>query len=194
MEAMFDSTAYGERVAAILAGAEAGARRMPLAPRAPLESEGLALLRRTPVEALFDRPVASAEFADCVRSALYLYFSALDESHRLSQDIPSATGSWLHGVMHRQEPDYGNAKYWFRRVGAHELSPALAQNAQALRLATDEARAVFQPATRWNALGFVDLCERGARTGGALAADLEAVQLLEWQMLFDYCYRRALAG
>ena len=50
-------------------------------------------------------------------SGLYLYFCAYDQSHSISQDISSVEGSFWHGIMHRQEPDPGNAGYWFRRVG-----------------------------------------------------------------------------
>src|SRR5437899_244778 len=51
-----------------------------------------------------------------VRSAALLWHDYLDESHTISQNIPGADGGFLHGIMHRREPDYPNAKYWFRRV------------------------------------------------------------------------------
>src|SRR5881396_2646331 len=73
-----------------------------------------------------------------LRSAVLLWHDHLDASHRLSQDLHTADGSFLHGIMHRREPDYGNAKYWFDRVGPHPLFADLAQRATALLEARGE--------------------------------------------------------
>jgi hypothetical protein len=141
-----------------------------------------------------DDTVRSSSFADCTRSALFLYFSALDESHTISQNISSETGSYLHGIMHRQEPDASNAKYWFRRVGRHELFPTL--RAEALRLSLDDHAlgAAIEQNPEWDPNWFIDQCERYRGSGGAAEKSLLELQRLEWQLLFDYCYRRALTG
>ena len=72
--------------------------------------------------ALFgDRGVVDHDMAACCLSALWLRNDFLDESHQISQSIETATGSYWHGIMHRREPDFSNAKYWFRRVGSHPI-------------------------------------------------------------------------
>ena len=61
-----------------------------------------------------------------LQSAALLWHDDLDGSHEISQGVQTTDGSFLHGIMHRREPDNSNAKYWFRRVGDHPSFPALA--------------------------------------------------------------------
>src|SRR5262245_16375644 len=58
-------------------------------------------------------------------SGLWLYHDFCDESHTISQDLPGWIGSYWHGIMHRREPDPGNAKYWFRRVEPNPVYESL---------------------------------------------------------------------
>jgi hypothetical protein len=194
---MFDPLLYSPAVQSILSTQDGGMRAMPLAPPGPVEGTGLGWLRETPLEALFDGgEIASRPFALCTRSALFLYFSALDESHRISQEIATPTGSFLHGIMHRQEPDYSNAKYWFRRTGGHELFPTLREEALRLPLKTEALASAIQERPHWDPFWFVDQVEKAVQAGPApvLTGDLERIQQLEWQLVFDYSYRRASSG
>jgi len=198
---MFRLKKYSPVIQAILGPHEAGGRLMPLTPEEPLGGSGYDLLTRTSAPELFgDLAPSSREFADCVRSALYLYFSDLDSSHRISQDVHSATGSFLHGIMHRQEPDFSNAKYWFRKAPRHEVFPALRQTALAqLSSGEDEAarrlRGAVEARADWDAFWFVDACEAVRGHGDAgLERHLRDIQQAEWRLLFDFCYDRALGG
>jgi hypothetical protein len=199
---MLDANAYGKEIASILAPHEGGERLMPLAPAGPLLGEGLTRLRGLSSLELFGgTPIAAADFADCVRSALFLYFSDLDESHTISQNIPTATGSFLHGIMHRQEPDFSNSKYWFRRVGFHEVFPALREAAlETLGAEAGEStaaaglRAQIESRAQWDPFWFVDQCEASSRGSADLQQRLREIQRLEWQLLFDYCYQKAVGA
>src|SRR5271156_4524952 len=103
----FDPKAYGPEVAAILALDGDGERLIPLVHGASPSSEAkaalaaLARLQLLPEAAL---------------AGLYLYFSCWQEAHEIAQNISTSEGSYWHAMVPRQEPDAGNAGYWFRQV------------------------------------------------------------------------------
>jgi hypothetical protein len=133
------------------------------------------------------RPVSDREMAACCRSGLWLLHNFLDESHTISQDIGSSTGSYWHAIMHRREPDYGNAKYWFRRVDGH---PVYEEVAALVETEHPSFAAEFLVASAWDPYGFVDACQR-ANQDDNLAATCRAIGQIEWLALYDYCYRAA---
>ncbi len=142
------------------------------------------------------RTVADADMAACCISGLWLLHDYLDQSHTISQNVDTASGSYWHGIMHRREPDYSNAKYWFRRVGRHEVFPVLAENVKELVQDSGDERIANGWVGRggWDAAAFVDSCER--KNGSGMPAELycRRVAQLEWKLLFDDCYRSAFAG
>lgn len=112
-------------------------------------------------------------------SGLWMYFSCLDEAHTIAQDMSTTEGSFWHGIMHRQEPDPGNAGYWFRRVGQHPIFPALQSAAHDLG---------YDTGPRWDPYRFIDFCEEARQSPGSADEQLALqVQRAEWQLLFDYC-------
>lgn len=162
-----DPLLYGAPVARILALDGNGDRLMPLAHGTCSSPEARQLLKDAAPRDLF--PAARAP--EAALAGLYLYFSCLDESHTLSQSIETPDGSFWHGIMHRQEPDPGNAAYWFRRVGKHPTFPALRQAAADLGYA-------------WDPFTFIEDCDHA---GSAQQLLLQKVQRAEWQLLFHYC-------
>jgi hypothetical protein len=143
--------------------------------------------------ALQDRTMAEA----CL-SGLWLRFDFLDESHEISQSIHSATGSFWHGIMHRREPDYGNAKYWFHRVGPHPSFPAIhaavrewAMSQAAAEIKAEPAAAFLANSADWDPFKFVDLAESASRGRSKGASLCREVQRIEWETLFDFCFSAA---
>jgi hypothetical protein len=117
------------------------------------------------LENFFQRNSLTSPRATALHAAALLWHDYLDESHRLSQDLPDANGSYLHGIMHRREPDYSNAKYWFRRVGHHPVYAELSQTAGELLRKSDPEGALrdrLLPDGRWEPFAFIDLCEESA--------------------------------
>jgi hypothetical protein len=187
----FSSSDYGPAIAEILALAGDGQRVMPLARGRCASAEARDRLRRLDAAALFaPQRVAAADFAEAARGGLFLYFSCLDEAHSIAQDIASTTGSYWHGIMHRQEPDFSNAAYWFRRVRQHEIFPALREAAG--ELAPPGAPFRIDASRPWDPFQFIDACEKADRhPDEKLRRLLEEIQRAEWQLLFDFCCRRA---
>ncbi|WP_256760789.1 hypothetical protein [Cohnella sp. WQ 127256] len=53
------------------------------------------------------------------KAALHLWNDSLSAAHVLVEHLMTSTGSALHGIIHRREGDYDNAKYWFHHAGDH---------------------------------------------------------------------------
>lgn len=144
-------------------------------------------------DALEGRRVADRQAAACCLGGIWLLYDELDQSHQISQGVKTSSGSFWHGIMHRREGDFSNAKYWFRNVGDHPVYEPLA--AEARRLATEPGdRARIEPFadSDWDPFAFVDACQAAIRRGAADEKLLVAIQQREWELLFDYCFRQAI--
>lgn len=173
----FNPSSYSPAVAELLSGG-----RLPeLGPGSPNSTAGTALKGLT-IESLFaGKPIFQADLARCCLAGLWLHHDYLAESHTISQSIETATGSYWHAIMHRREPDAGNSNYWWRRVGAHPVLDLLREHAPAIGYS-------FRTPQQ-----FVEFCERVRGTGAPDEDLAKRVQLLEWQLLFDWCWNQSLA-
>jgi hypothetical protein len=123
---------------------------------------------------------------EAVLAGLWLLAGDLDRSHAFSQEIPTPTGSFWHGIMHRREGDYENAKYWFRRVGRHPLLAAMAAHVPLLR--AEHSNLTDLP---WEELAdpkqlpftLVDACRAAGRGRSPWREPLRQLCWLEWQLL-----------
>jgi hypothetical protein len=150
-------------------------------------------LRSLTVESLCaPHPVRQRDFAVACLAGLWLYHDFLDESHRISQELHTTTGSYWHALMHRREPDFDNAKYWLRRVNAHPIYEALRAAAAELAVDAPPGAAFLRTQASWDPFAFVDLC--AATLAGRLPCDdsCRQIQKREWELLFDWCYRQAI--
>lgn len=169
-------------VRAVLALKSGGQAQMPLVCRRSHEDEAARLVQKLNYKSAFENARSPAG----AMGGLLLYCSCFDECHRLVQDLNTKEGSLWHGILHRQEPDAANARYWFRQAGAHPIFDEL--NAQASALAGEAVEAGYTPGARWEPGAFVEFCERVRRQPGSAAEALALrIQLAEWQLLFSWC-------
>jgi hypothetical protein len=141
--------------------------------------------------------IRDPDSARCCLAGLWLLHDFLDESHVISQDIETTSGSYWHGIMHRREPDYGNSKYWFRRVRQHPIFPTLALEAKQLIGAAGAQDAIageLAATGEWDPFRFVDWCEETARGRSQQQELAQKIAMAEWRLLFDHCYQQAITG
>lgn len=96
-------------------------------------------------------------------AGLWLYVDGLDESHAISQKLPGPTGAFWHGIMHRREGDFGNAKYWFHQATGHPVLGILPD---------------------YNPFEFVEDVQAAVDN----APELVARQREEWSALMEWCF------
>ena len=185
----FDPASYGNTVENLLEGD----RLCELGPGVPNKPFRASLKQATVQDIVQD--IGSSEMAECCLSGLWLWHDFLDESHTISQDIHSPEGSYWHGIMHRREPDYSNAKYWYRRVGDHAIFQDLLELSidLAAQHELDGSAQSLVGANSWDPYAFVDLCSDVARGRSNSETFCREVAKLEWQLLFDHCYQNAAA-
>lgn len=113
-------------------------------------------------------PVRQAEL---LHACLLLWHDRLDAAHKLVQEREGdRDADCLHAIMHRREPDEGNSRYWWARVGQHPLAELAAEAARLGLAALNGPDGTFRPQEMSSA------CCRGTLPTSALR-DLQACEL-----------------
>jgi hypothetical protein len=156
-----------------------------LLPREPLARDLVRRIREAGDATLAgEGKIASPAHLALFRGGLLYAADALDECHRIFQEDHSDLGSYWHGMMHRREGDFDNARYWFRRAG--ELPIAAALHTEAARVSPLMARQ-----TTWDAYLLTGECEQAAHGAEEGRAECLALLRVEFDGLLDYCWRKA---
>jgi len=138
--------------------------------------------------------IVDPEMARACLAGIWLHHNFLEETHQISQSIATPAGSYWHGIMHRQETDFSNSKYWFHRVGTHPIFGS--QHRAATELAATNARKASTDfllnQTRWDPFAFIDLCENCVQHKSPTETLCRQIQRAEWNLLFHYCYQQAV--
>jgi len=134
--------------------------------------------------------ITNSVYAECCVSALWLFNNYLDESHAISQSIHEPIGSYLHGIMHRREGDYSNAKYWFNRAGEIDAISSMADSIALESELIDD----FRDGKRFSPTKFVDEVKAQTSRISTNAIDdqteakLKKISFYELISVFDWCF------
>lgn len=152
-----------------------------LKPTALTPTERLLAIRAATTEQLAGSPDLG-ERAELVRAILFYANDSLSEAHGIVQHASGGIAAYIHGIVHRREEDFDNARHWFRSAG--ELPFFSALQAAGAEHSEDVAKQLT-----WDPYLFVGLCERhkyGARSSLKVLAEL---QKAEFRTLLDYTFR-----
>ena len=186
----FDPDAYGPVFAELLREQRLG----PLDAGSPNKAVQSTLASLTIDIAFASHTVVDPDMATACLAGVWLSHDYLNESHEISQKVGTSTGSYWHGLMHRREPDFSNAKYWFRQIGKH-LVFAGVQDAVSKCVAVsklDEPATYLVAQASWDPFAFIDLCEACLAGRSANEMLCRKIQQREWEILFNYCFRQAV--
>jgi hypothetical protein len=182
---------YGPAALELIGRADEQRRPLSLPLGTPERSAEPALRAMTDQTISKNRRVRMPHDAQALHAALWLLFDFMTESHDISQQIATPSGSFWHGILHRREPDAFNAKYWMARVGEHPVFPELLNDARELAAGEPALAAKLSALKTWDAAWFVDQC-CSPQSAGATEV-LLTIQRREWALLFDYNFGKAFA-
>jgi hypothetical protein len=114
--------------------------------------------------------------AKCIRSLLLIAAGDLDKAHRIVQAISTSDGAYIHGLVHRIEDDFDNARYWFRRAGVQSARPEMYQ--RAVTVSTTVASGPI-----WDPILVTDMVERSRNVG--VTEELRTILTIEFEVLLQ---------
>ncbi len=157
---------------------------LPL-PREPGSYERIIQLREATEEALLGgRPVKDPALVPLLRAALFYFHNALPDSHALLNTASGDLAAYWHGMVHRREGDFENARHWMRRAGTQ---PTFAEmHARACDGSPHMARQ-----TGWDPFLFIHLCEQFRFGAEEFRTEIGALQRAEFDVMFSYLWRHA---
>lgn len=130
----------------------------------------------------------SSNMPDIVRSGLLLANGEDEASHRVSQSFEGESDfDYWHGLMHRREPDYGNANYWFRRVGQHPAFDDLPAAIKRIFATISDVSVPSFAEETWSAFDAIDNFRRATdQPGSELERQARLIQQAEIANLLHY--------
>ncbi len=176
----FDSTKYGATISGILGLGGSGEDLAALVCGPCVNHAAREMLLKHKPKELFPK----ANDPAAAMAGLWLYFSCFEEAHVLIDEPKSPEGIFWHAILHRREPDAGNAAYWFRHLKEHDIFGRLATEAR--EILKQNPTAEFRIGL-WDPFAFINFCERAREQPGSVQEKVAMeIQRAEWQLLFDH--------
>jgi len=156
----------------------------------PSESGDPEVLRRIRTASELDLTggavMADPTHSPLIRAGLLYAYDAIDESHRIVQQIQTDHASYWHGMLHRREGDFENSRYWFRRTGELGIFSELHARAAAVS-------PLMGRQNNWDPYVLVGQCEQARFGGDQDLKELVALQRVEFEVMFDFLWHGAFA-
>lgn len=128
------------------------------------------------VSSLNDKYAISKDTEKFLRALMLLWNDFLEPSHSIVQEMGHPEASYIHGMMHRREGDFGNAKYWFRRAYPLENQGQFDSLVEKYTLELGETISGV-----WDPAGFVDRCQADMNNPKS-----EKIQVAEFMAISHY--------
>lgn len=150
----------------------------------------LDVLSQLEITHTLERVRVPKEVAELIRALLLLWNDHHNPAHEIVQERETPDGNLIHAILHRREPDYGNARYWFHRVGVHPCYEELAKRVETF-LASDAQSSDLGELVKdgqWNPEAFVTTCQREASQANRVTqrVALQKIQEIETRVLLHY--------
>ena len=157
-------------------------------PKEPTDYELVIRLRETDDGKLFDGALlVPGAPVGLVRAGLFYYHNALEDSHQQAARDEGDTAAYWHGMVHRREGDFENARYWMRRAGEQ---PGFREMQS--RSGDGSPHMARQP--NWDPFLFTHLCEQYKYGETEYRREIGNLQKVEFAVMFDYVWRQCVAA
>lgn len=128
-----------------------------------------------PTSANLAARISNLSLHPTLEAALHILNNDLPSAHflvRHMQAPPAYEGMFLHGILHRIEGDYDNARAWYRNVAESDVFREVWEGGE------EEAR------------GFIGMVEGLVKKGRGKQEELERDSLREIKAVVDYCRKK----
>ena len=130
------------------------------------------------------RTVANPRMLALIRAGLVYACDSLEESHLIVQGISGDDAAYWHGMIHRREGDFENARHWFRRTGTLPVFNELHRAASAVSH-------VVAAQSNWDPYLYTGLCEQEKFGEQELRGELLKLQAIEFRAMLDDAWRKS---
>ena len=156
-------------------------------PKEPTSYEMVIRLRETDDATVFGgRPLLPGAPVALVRAGLFYFHNSLDDSHKEAVKLEDGTAAYWHGMVHRREGDFDNARYWMRRAGEQPVF-------QEMQSRAGDGAPNMGRQSNWDPFLFVNLCEQYKYGEADYKKEIGHLQRVEFVVMFDYVWRRCVA-
>ena len=156
-------------------------------PKEPTDYELVIRLREADDARIFGGlPLRPSAPVALVRAGLFYYHNALEDSHKQAATLDGDIASYWHGMVHRREGDFENARYWMRRAGEQPVF-------QEMQGRASDASPHMSRQSNWDPFLFIHLCEQYKYGETTYKKEIGHLQRVEFAAMFDYAWRQCVS-